>query len=185
MSAGDALSTSMVKLSVGCEGDHDPLNLPDFLAKIALEDFGETPETRAAALVELRKRIAELPDEKDRLEDVTDGNLIRFIRGRKYDMDRALETTVEMRRFKNENPDWFNPSPEALTQFDAFCGLLPTTSPTGQKVFVMFPAKGIKVGVECMGVRNVALSPLSHTPPPPPPLTRCSPTSLSRPTRSP
>ena len=70
---------------------------------------------------------------KDRLEDLTDANLIRFLRGRKYDMERALETTVEMRRFKNENPDWFNPTPEALVVFDMFCGLLPTPSPHGRR----------------------------------------------------
>ena len=108
------------------------------------------------------------------MEDLTDANLIRFLRGRKYDMERALETTVEMRRFKNENPDWFNPTPEALVVFDMFCGLLPTPSPHGHKVFVMFPAKGIKVGVvtrfhafvvHCLNGHTPLFPPLSPLPP--------------------
>ena len=101
-------------LSVGGgSNDGSTTDLSPELAKIAFEDFGETPERRQQALIDLRKRIAELPNEKDRLEDVSDVNLIRFIRGRKYDLEKALETTIA--------PDKKN-----------------------RKVFVLFPAKGLK-----------------------------------------
>ena len=85
----------------------DPLNLPPHLAEIAERDFGETPATRATALTELRARIAALP-EKDRLDDVSDANLIRFLRNRKYVMDRVVETTVTYARFKKEYPHLFD-----------------------------------------------------------------------------
>ena len=62
----DVLSTNMVKLSV-VGTDTDPLDLPPHLAEIAERDLGETPEVRAAALVELRKRILELPDKEVRV----------------------------------------------------------------------------------------------------------------------
>ena len=64
----DVLSTNMVKLSVvGIGTDTDPLDLPPHLAEIAERDLGETPAVRAAALVELRKRILELPDKEVRV----------------------------------------------------------------------------------------------------------------------
>ena len=138
----EMLSADMIKLSVA-DGD-DPLELPENLKKIAFENFGETPETRRAALIALRKRIGELPDEKDRLVNTTEANLIRFIRGRKYDIDRALETTVERQRFENKHPEWMNPSDEILENANEFCGLLPNPDPKGRKILVMFPAKGIK-----------------------------------------
>ena len=139
----ETLSAEMIKLSV-TDGVDDPTELPEYLKKIAFENFGETPETRRTALIELRKRIGELPDEKDRLVNTTDSNLIRYIRGRKYDLDRALETTVERQRFENKHPEWMHPSEEVLQNSNEFCGLLPNPDPKGRKVLMMFPAKGIK-----------------------------------------
>ena len=139
----DPLSADMVKLSVAAGGE-DPLELPEYLKKMAFDDFGETPETRRAALLELRKRINELPDEKDRLVNTSDSNLIRYIRGRKYDLDRALETTVERQRFENKHPDWMNIADEVLENANDFCGLLPNPDAKGRKILIMFPSKGIK-----------------------------------------
>ena len=109
----DSLSADMVKLSVA-GGEDDPLELPEYLKKMALEDFGETTETRRTALIELRKRISELSDEKDRMVNITDANLVRYIRGRKYDLDKALETTVERQRFETKHPEWMTISDEVL-----------------------------------------------------------------------
>ena len=141
----DSLSADMVKLSVaGVAGGDDPLELPEYLKKMAFDDFGETPETRRAALLELRKRINELPDEKDRLVNTSDSNLIRYIRGRKYDLNGALETTVERQRFENKHPDWMNIADEVLENANEFCGLLPNPDAKGRKILIMFPSKGIK-----------------------------------------
>ena len=69
----------------------DQFNLPEELAALALKDFGETKERRSAALLELRARIEALP-ESDRLADRSHANIIRFIRSRKYDITKALES---------------------------------------------------------------------------------------------
>jgi hypothetical protein len=125
----------------------DPLDLPPELAKIAYDDFGETPEVRRQALTDLRKRIAELPDQKDRLEDVSDANLIRFVRGRKYNLDKALETTIALQNFCNDHPDWLTPTGEELLlggAADDFCTMLPKPDKKNRRVYVMFAARGLK-----------------------------------------
>jgi len=76
----------------------DSLDLPPHLAAEAFAQYKETPESRRKALDELRKGIQELPEE-DRLNDLSDLNLIRFVRCRKYDVARALATTVTLKRF--------------------------------------------------------------------------------------
>lgn len=82
----------------------DQFNLSPELAKQALEEFGETPERRTMALTELRARIAALPSE-DQLADTTDANIIRFLRARKYDMDKALESTNQFKHFQDKFAD--------------------------------------------------------------------------------
>ena len=76
----------------------DPLDLPPSLAAEAFAQYQETPDSRRKALDELRQGILKLP-EADRLNDVSDANLIRFVRCRKYDVARALATTVKLKRF--------------------------------------------------------------------------------------
>jgi len=76
----------------------DPLDLPPHLAAEAFAQYQETAESRRKALDDLRRGILELPEE-DRLNDLSDLNLIRFIRCRKYDISRALATTVKLKRF--------------------------------------------------------------------------------------
>jgi hypothetical protein len=56
----------------------DPLDLPEHLRLVAKEELGENPEIRRTSLEILRTKISELP-EADRLADVSDLNLIRFL----------------------------------------------------------------------------------------------------------
>lgn len=139
-----------MSLSIGCIPEHtsaDPLDLSPELAKIALDDFGETPTLRRQALLDLRQLITELPDPNDRLEDVSDSNLIRFIRGRKYDLEKALETTIALQKFNIEHPDWITATEEELLMggvTDHFCAMLSKPDKKYRKVFVMFPARGVK-----------------------------------------
>ena len=82
----------------------DQFNLSPELAKQALEEFGETPEKRTVALSALRARIAALPA-ADQLADTTDANIIRFLRARKYDIDKALESTKQFKHFQDKFAD--------------------------------------------------------------------------------
>ena len=79
--------------------DSSCLQLPPNLAVIASEKLGETSdEIRSNALESLRQKILEL-SELDRIQDVSDKNLIRFLRSRKFDIDKALKQTIEYRHF--------------------------------------------------------------------------------------
>ena len=83
----------------------DPLELSGELARMAYEAMGETREKRREAIGALRAAIASQPQE-DRLADTTDANLIRFVRGCKYDMAKALKTTIALECFNRMHPEW-------------------------------------------------------------------------------
>lgn len=80
----------------------DDVTLPESLASVAFTEFNETPDMRNRSLIELRQMIAALPKENDKLLDVSDSNLIRFLRSRKYDMDKALQATIELAHFNSK-----------------------------------------------------------------------------------
>ena len=52
----------------------------------------------------MRERIQALP-EKDRLKDLSDKNLIRFLRCRKFDIERAVKLACDAKRFYTKNAD--------------------------------------------------------------------------------
>lgn len=81
-------------------GASNPLDLPPHLAVRAKEEIGEESSSfRQDKIVDLRDRIINLLPEKDRLSDTSDVNLVRFLRSRKYDLDKALEGTVKLKQF--------------------------------------------------------------------------------------
>lgn len=122
----------------------DPLDLPEDLKEIAFRELGETPEVRREKLVELRGRISMLPEE-DRISDTTDRNLIRFLRGRKYDIDNALRTTVNLVRFNRDHPDWTeNLTAKEFLYFSTFFQLLKATD-KGRVICAFRPSIGIKI----------------------------------------
>lgn len=85
----------------------DDLALPSELQQIAFEEFGETSEKRVEYIAELRRRILLLP-ENDRITDLSEKNLLRFLRGRKFNLDKTLEATITMHRFIVEHPEVFD-----------------------------------------------------------------------------
>ena len=81
-------------------GALNPLDLPPHLAARAKEEIGEESSSfRQDKILDLRDRIINLLPEKDRLSDTSDVNLVRFLRSRKYDLDKALEGTVRLKQF--------------------------------------------------------------------------------------
>ena len=83
---------------------HDPCALSEDLAELAYKNYGETKEKRVSLLREMRERIQALP-EKDRLKDLSDKNLIRFLRCRKFDIERAVKLACDAKRFYTKNAD--------------------------------------------------------------------------------
>ena len=83
----------------------DPCALNNELAAIAERNYGETTERRVSLLKEMRDRIQALPEEKDKLKDLSDENLIRFLRCRKFDLDRAVKLAVDAKHFYDKNAE--------------------------------------------------------------------------------
>ena len=60
----------------------DPCCLPPEFVQVAFENFGETPEKRESAISSLREKITLHANNLEKIHDLSDTNLIRFIRGR-------------------------------------------------------------------------------------------------------
>lgn len=108
-----------------------------YLTKLAYQELEETSERRAEAICELRERIFSLPS-SERLHDVSDCNLIRFIRARKYDLDKALKTTISLRKFENSRAAICDPvfTFEEMCHFEDFFQILPRPDKSGHLVVV-------------------------------------------------
>lgn len=65
-----------------------PFLAPEEEAKLAFEELGETEELKKHNLDALRQMISEAPEE-DRIEDTSDDNLIRFLRGKKHNVEKV------------------------------------------------------------------------------------------------
>ena len=83
----------------------EAVDLPELYRQTALEDFNESPELRTTQLAALREAISHLPQLEDRLKDTSDINLIRFLRSKKFDHQRALEACTQWQKFHNKYLD--------------------------------------------------------------------------------
>lgn len=77
----------------------DSLELNEELANQAYLVFGETPKLRHEKLQQLRERIKRLPNQADQLKDLSDKNLIRFLRSKRFCLDETLKSTIEYQHF--------------------------------------------------------------------------------------
>ena len=114
----------------------DPLELSDGLRQYAFEKYGETPLTRRAKLDELREKIALLPIDSQ-LKDVSDFNLIRFLRVRKFNVDRALELTVNLARFTIDNTGLCGGTPLEYQVYSKFYQILKDRDVEGRTIVVL------------------------------------------------
>ena len=76
------------------------------LRDAAFRLFGETDETRASKLMEFRELIQKHPHH-DKI-DCSDLNLIRYLRGKKFNIEKALVTITNAIDFYAEHPAWTN-----------------------------------------------------------------------------
>ena len=124
----------------------DAINLPPELEAIALAELGETKELRESSLIDLRNRIQYLPNALDRLVDLSDRSLIRFLRSRKYDVDKALENTICLQHFHNKYPEITSGVIHAdhLKNLFKFLSVIHEPLPSGRVIMIMKPKEGIK-----------------------------------------
>ncbi|KAG7281852.1 hypothetical protein CRUP_031101, partial [Coryphaenoides rupestris] len=132
--------------------DHGPVfgpcaKLPDHTVQKAKDELNETEEKRVATLKELRgimKEKAEGGDDlnkavQDTFGEKPDGLLVRFIRARKYDVNRAFELMKGYVRFRRDYPELFeNLTPEAVrsTIEAGYPGILPSRDKYGRVVLL-------------------------------------------------
>ena len=121
----------------------DPLQLPTHLAEIAELDYGETSETRTKILTEFRTKILALPDH-ERLVDTSDTNLIRFLRNRKFNLDRAVGNAIAYTKFRRDNVELFNITPEEILLFESAFQVVKGGAPDYRVVFIVQPLSLIK-----------------------------------------
>ncbi|XP_063052304.1 retinaldehyde-binding protein 1b [Engraulis encrasicolus] len=106
--------------------DHGPVfgpcaKLPDHTMQKAKDELMETDEKRVSAVKELRGIIKDKTGDdlgkgvNDTFGDKADGILLRFIRARKFDVNRAYELMKGYVRFRRDYPELFeNLTPEAV-----------------------------------------------------------------------
>lgn len=82
----------------------DPCKLSPALAALAERNYGETDEKRRLYLEEMRTILSSKPKE-DRLTDLSDKNLIRFLRCRKFDVARAVQMAIDAKHFYDKHFD--------------------------------------------------------------------------------
>ncbi|XP_003741615.3 clavesin-2-like [Galendromus occidentalis] len=72
----------------------------------AVEELGETPERREKCLQEFKEIVMEIKDFKPRTDDEF---LLRFLRAKKFDLDRAVSTYKRYFRIRLVDPERFMP----------------------------------------------------------------------------
>lgn len=123
----------------------DPCELPAHLINIARDELGETPRIMRQGLLELRKQITQLECDEDKIKDLSDKNLMRFLRFKKFNIVHALQETINLRRFYIKHAEALvnlDKSNEFL-KFGSFLQVLDERDPKGRVIVVMRPKKAI------------------------------------------
>ncbi|CAN8003241.1 unnamed protein product [Ixodes pacificus] len=91
-------------------------SLPHDLQSMAYEELGETPQLRKDAVLELRKLIHAEPDLRCPCDDAF---LVKFLRARKYCVEKAFGAIRKYFRVKDLHPDIFQDLLPSKVMFDA------------------------------------------------------------------
>lgn len=109
------------------------------LAAIAARELNETPATRRQSLIELKRRLSK---DDGTLED--DTILLRFLRCKKFDVQRAMSVYNGYHSYRRDNPDLFKDlsvsSVNHIWESGALGGLKDRDK-KGRAVMVAFPGR--------------------------------------------
>lgn len=103
--------------------------------KKAREELNETPDTRTALLKRFKEMLSEEEDFLPRTDDIY---LLRFLRVRKFDLERAYKLMRDHYKFRSKYPDVF-PSPsniEKILRANIF-NYLPHRDHMGRAIFLV------------------------------------------------
>ena len=111
----------------------------DLPADLVDNDLGETPQKRLVAIKAFRESILQLPA-NNRIEDLSDENLIRFLRGKKYNMEKALKCVKNRAKFHREHAQLIDgATAEEFERLGKILTLLPQRSVDGKLVILLRP----------------------------------------------
>lgn len=110
---------------------------PVELLEYAKENIGEIPDTRPAAVQDLRDLIYERGDVEVHRSD--DSFLLRFLRARQFHGERAYRLLVNYYKFKENNPEihkGIDPMKLNFIGEDDVLGVLPYREQTGRRIMI-------------------------------------------------
>lgn len=109
------------------------------LAAIAVRELNETPTTRRQSLTELKRRLSK---DNGVLED--DTILLRFLRCKKFDVQRAISVYDSYHSYRRDNPDLFKDlSISSVTHIweSGALGGLKARDKKGRAIMLAFPGR--------------------------------------------
>ncbi|XP_077559984.1 alpha-tocopherol transfer protein-like isoform X2 [Haemaphysalis longicornis] len=110
--------TSSAMLGTSNEGPNDEAALSEELKAIAYRELGETPEVRRESLEKLRELLADDPSLHSPTDDAF---LTKFLRARKYNVDKAFKNIKKYFQARKNQRDMFEDLNPASTAFDVAC----------------------------------------------------------------
>ncbi|XP_033104263.1 alpha-tocopherol transfer protein-like [Anneissia japonica] len=111
------------------------------LAAKAEKELGETPRVREAALAKIKSRMKERSDINFRRDDRF---ILRFLRAKKFEVDRSFKTLVKYYELKEKHPDFFKdykPSSIAHVLDDGFPVVLDLPDNDGRPILALKVSK--------------------------------------------
>ncbi|KAL8584255.1 hypothetical protein ACOMHN_034940 [Nucella lapillus] len=109
--------------------------------EVAKKELQEDPRTRLLELKTLRDRLQQYPGLKSRLDPQF---LIRFLRARKFEQERAFELVLNYYRMRRDDPAIFTGlKPSAIRHvLDSYIAYPhPTRDRLGRRVYIVHPAR--------------------------------------------
>lgn len=116
----------------------------------SVQELCEVPEERLDKIAELRERITVVERSSEHTGVVfvrkDDGFLLRFLRARKFDVERSLQLYLNYYKYRHKYAqqigDQSVQSVQHVLQRGLF-GLLDTPTKSGSKVLVVFPSRSV------------------------------------------
>lgn len=129
---------------MSAEEERDPLELPtEKLRDDAFKLLGETKELRSQTIEEVRLALNEM-DCGD--FDKSDANIVRYLRGKKFDVEKTLKCITNRVAFCKEHPKWTaNLSVKEFEAFFEFLTILPQRDKEGRVVLLARPGLFLKM----------------------------------------
>lgn len=120
------------------------VDLPEDLKKLVFEEFGETVESIQSALESLRAKLPEaIPAGLLEKFDQTDENLLRFLRGKKFRVEKTIDVIHNYIKFRDQHPDWFTVTKEEVELFMNLIKVSPTLDTNLRRTVMIIPCAGL------------------------------------------